>query len=79
VRCHSHQRAALIRAVVTGARDGVKFDPTCGGAPQGRDWEMDGVDPIHQPAEDHYLASLSAEQSRAAQPAAPKKCSFPAS
>lgn len=58
------QRAALIRSVVNGVRDGVKFDPTPGGAPEGAAWEMDGLDPIHQAAEDHYHNSLSAKQSR---------------
>jgi hypothetical protein len=61
------QRAALIRAVVNGVRDGVKFDPTLGGAPEGREWEMDRLDAVKKAAEDHYFASLSAKQARAAE------------
>jgi hypothetical protein len=58
------QRAALIRAVVAGVRDGVKFDLTSGGAPEGREWEMDKLDAVLKTVEDYYYASLSTKQAR---------------
>ncbi|GAA1166982.1 hypothetical protein [Nesterenkonia sandarakina] len=59
------QRAELIRAVVSGVRDGVKFDATLGGAPEGREWELERLTPIHTAAEDHYHETLSAKAARA--------------
>jgi hypothetical protein len=61
------QRAGLIRAVVNGIREGVKFDPTLGGAPEGREWEMDRLDTVYKTVDDHYFACLAAKQSRAAE------------
>jgi hypothetical protein len=61
------QRAALIRAVVAGVHDGVKFDLTSGGAPEGRQWEMDQLDVVQKTVEDYFHAALSAKRARGAE------------
>lgn len=58
------ERANLLRQITKAVRDAVKFDPTLGGAPKGREWEMDGLDPIAQATEDYYFAALREKQSR---------------
>lgn len=61
------ERAALIRGVVTGVRDAVKFDATLGGAPEGREWEMNKLNLVQQVVEDCYFDALSAKQARVAE------------
>lgn len=51
-------RAKLVREIVKAVRDAVKFDATVGGAPQGRDWELDGLGAVGDAAEDYYHAAL---------------------
>lgn len=58
------QRAFLLREVVNSVRNAVKFDPTFGGAPEGAEWELDGLAPIGDAAETYYFAALAAKQSR---------------
>lgn len=58
------QRAFLIREVVNSVRNAVKFDPTFGGAPEGAEWELDGLAEIGDAAETYYYAALAAKQSR---------------
>lgn len=58
-------RAGLIREVVHCVRDAVKFDPTVGGAPEGRDWELDGLGQVEVAVEDYYHAALTAKKARA--------------
>lgn len=58
------QRAELIREVVYGVRNAVKEDLTPGGAPGGRESELEGLNPISDAAEKHYEASVKAKQDR---------------
>lgn len=58
------ERAGLIREVVHAVRDAIKFDPSVGGAPDGRDWELDGVGQVEIAVEEHYFAALKARQGR---------------
>lgn len=58
------ERVNLLRQITKAVRDAVKFDPTLGGAPKGREWEMDGLDPIARATEDYYFAALREKQSR---------------
>jgi len=58
------ERAKLLREITNAVRDAVKFDATLGGAPKGREWEMDGLDSVTQATEDYYFATLREKQSR---------------
>ena len=58
------ERAGLIREVAHEVRDAVKFDMTVGGAPEGSEWERDGLGKVDAAAEDYYHAALKAKQSR---------------
>jgi hypothetical protein len=52
------ERAKLLRGVTHSVRDAVKHDASIGGAPKGRQWEMDELDKIHQVTETYFgLAS----------------------
>jgi len=58
------ERAGLIREVAHEVRDAVKFDVTVGGAPEGSQWERDGLAGVETVANDYYNAALKAKHSR---------------
>lgn len=58
------ERAGLIREVAHEVRDAVKFDVTVGGAPDGSQWERDGLGEVEAAANDYYHAALKAKRSR---------------
>ena len=58
------ERADLVRELVKAVRDAVKFDPTIGGAPEGQEWELEGLGSVTHAAEDYFHRALQAKQSR---------------
>jgi hypothetical protein len=58
------QRADLIREVIFEVRNALKNEPSIGGAPEGRDWEMDRLARLAQAAEEYYDETLTAKRSR---------------
>lgn len=58
------ERAGLVREVAHEVLNAVKFDPTIGGAPEGSEWEREGLGGVVAAAEDYYHAALSAKQAR---------------
>lgn len=60
-----HERANILRAVTYQVREGVKHDPTMGGAPLGRDWELDGLGQVGDAAEAYYFKALMEHRRRA--------------
>ncbi|WP_268777960.1 hypothetical protein [Microbacterium sp. Root180] len=42
----------------------MELDLTLGGAPEGRDWELDGLDEVVGAADTYYRAALDARQNR---------------
>lgn len=58
------ERANLLREVSKAVRDAVKFDTTTGGAPQGAEWEKDGLAEVGNAAENYYFEALRERQSR---------------
>lgn len=60
------ERAELIRAVVHETRNALNADITSRDvtAPQGREWEFEGLDPIGDAAEEAYYRALKEQQGR---------------
>ncbi|MCB8044102.1 hypothetical protein JM654_07290 [Microbacterium oxydans] len=49
-------RANILRTVAYEVRQAVKFDPTTNaGAPQGREWELEGLGKVCDAAENYYF------------------------
>ncbi|WP_028048364.1 hypothetical protein [Cellulomonas sp. URHD0024] len=56
------QRADFLRDLVKAVRDAVKFDPLLGGsAPDGTEWELNGMGVVGGAAEDYYAEALDAD------------------
>jgi len=55
-------RANILRTVAYEVRQAVKFDPTTGGAPEGREWELEGLGKVCDAAENYYYDALSAKR-----------------
>ena len=56
-------RANILRTVAFEVRQAVKHDPTMGGAPEGRDWELEGLGLVCDAAENYFYDALRAKRS----------------